>query len=435
MTTLSHRMTDWLARAQRAIPRSTAVLMRIIGLGAALADGLLMMAWAALAGPKRLAYTGAYIGKLGLWFSTIFASTDAVRASLFFWSFLVLQLLGTGLFALCFWLRTSPSLKRSTATDTLLIALQILVALATHSDLLILIAAELAFFLPRREAALWLALQIGLFAASRVPFMIDAASLKIVCNVAGITPPSLMIHNGLSVGWSISWQAFAFCGGYIAIAEQRSRIRLAAAHAELVATQQLLSDAIRASERVRIARDLHDAIGHHLTALNLHLELAVRQAGGKLAESLQASRRLAQRLLAEVRVVVSIERRDQTVNLRRALETLCAGLPSRRIALSFDADVEVRTPALAHAIFCSVQDALGNSARQSAGIRLALRNKNDGLAISISEESKRMRNRKEDERMQGLRRRIEALGGTLDSGLSQGGINTEIWLPQSGAAQ
>jgi signal transduction histidine kinase len=67
-------------------------------------------------------------------------------------------------------------------------------------------------------------------------------------------------------------------------------------------------DKAGALERARIARDLHDAIGHHLTAMTLHLDLAKRQSAGKVTELLQAAHALAQRLLAEVRKVVSAER-------------------------------------------------------------------------------------------------------------------------------
>jgi hypothetical protein len=56
---------------------------------------------------------------------------------------------------------------------------------------------------------------------------------------------------------------------------------MAAASAHLLATQSLLGDTVGASERVRIARDPHDIVSHHLTALNLHLDLALRQSSTK----------------------------------------------------------------------------------------------------------------------------------------------------------
>ena len=43
------------------------------------------------------------------------------------------------------------------------------------------------------------------------------------------------------------------------------------ANRELRALQDLMQQASRKDERTRIARDIHDLVGHHLTALSLHL--------------------------------------------------------------------------------------------------------------------------------------------------------------------
>ena len=44
---------------------------------------------------------------------------------------------------------------------------------------------------------------------------------------------------------------------------------------ELLATQELLSQASKQAERVRIARNIHDLLGHHLTALTINLRSCV----------------------------------------------------------------------------------------------------------------------------------------------------------------
>lgn len=62
--------------------------------------------------------------------------------------------------------------------------------------------------------------------------------------------------------------------------EVQMRTELAAAHAELRATSTLLAESSRADERLRIARDLHDAVGHQLTVLALELEIAARRTCG-----------------------------------------------------------------------------------------------------------------------------------------------------------
>src|SRR3546814_9388876 len=43
-------------------------------------------------------------------------------------------------------------------------------------------------------------------------------------------------------------------------------------NAELRATRALLAESARVNERTRISRELHDLLGHHLTALSLNLE-------------------------------------------------------------------------------------------------------------------------------------------------------------------
>ena len=62
------------------------------------------------------------------------------------------------------------------------------------------------------------------------------------------------------------FHVFAMLATHRARSEQELREETAALNRELVATRELLSEHSRQSERLRIARDLHDLLGHHLTA-------------------------------------------------------------------------------------------------------------------------------------------------------------------------
>ena len=55
-------------------------------------------------------------------------------------------------------------------------------------------------------------------------------------------------------------------------------------NAELRATRALLAESTRINERTRISRELHDLLGHHLTALSLNLEVASHVTEGKAQE-------------------------------------------------------------------------------------------------------------------------------------------------------
>src|SRR5437764_9492511 len=75
------------------------------------------------------------------------------------------------------------------------------------------------------------------------------------------------------------FQLFAYFAVRIAHSETLARQALAEANAELKVTAGLLDISSRTAERLRIARDLHDLLGHHLTALGLNLEVARPLAG------------------------------------------------------------------------------------------------------------------------------------------------------------
>ncbi len=60
-------------------------------------------------------------------------------------------------------------------------------------------------------------------------------------------------------------------------ARARHDAALALANAELSASRELLAENSRAAERLRISRDIHDALGHHLAALSIQLDVASRR--------------------------------------------------------------------------------------------------------------------------------------------------------------
>jgi signal transduction histidine kinase len=97
------------------------------------------------------------------------------------------------------------------------------------------------------------------------------------------------------------------------LAEKQAKEELA------IANQRIRSYALRAQEngslqeRNRIAREIHDSLGHSLTALNLHLEMAVKLSQVKPEKSrevLVEAKRLGSIALRDVRQSVSALRSD-----------------------------------------------------------------------------------------------------------------------------
>jgi signal transduction histidine kinase len=359
-----------------------------------------------------------------------------------FAALLVFRLLGVLAFVSAFWVATRPQ-GHSTRNGAVLLVAQFVLALINEGDLLYILAAELPFVLPLRAALTWLAVQSAGIAAITA-FTMDQMQFNLTATIGPDPVPMDNIPIPLSVvflvavGTGVAWQAFAFCMGYIAAAEKKNRIRLAGVNAELVAMQQLLAESARAAERLRIARDLHDGLGHHLAALSLHLDLAARQIAGNAAEAIHTSRDVARKLLLEVRTAVGAERTERPIDLRQALQTLCSGIPDPRIELAFGEPFDVSDPSLAHVIFRSVQEAISNAMRHAHAdaIEVALSVHDGGLAVVVSDNGRGVRQIQPGNGLRGMRERVEAHGGTLETLSGAGeGFTVRIWLPRHGRRQ
>ena len=335
------------------------------------------------------------------------------------------QLYGMGyavagvLFTALFWLRTRLH-RRAAAVDAALLGVQLVLGVTVETDLLYIFAAELAIVPPARRAAAWLVAMIG-------GHIVQSAAM-----VAGAgLPDQTMRFLLMNVAGEVVFYVFAYGIARLAVMEQRARQGLAAAHAELLATQAMLADTVRTSERLRIARDLHDSIGHHLTALNLHLDLADRQlAGGN--ESLRTARGLSRDLLGEVRLVVSSERADPAIDLRQSLRTLCDGIPAPAIRLDVADELRAASPTTAHALFRCVQEAISNALHHADARRIAVSVARDGASFvaTIHDDGRGARGRAEGNGLRGMRERLQALGGELAAGdAPEGGFRVALALP------
>ena len=83
------------------------------------------------------------------------------------------------------------------------------------------------------------------------------------------------------------FSGFVFVTSLVARQQAQAREEQRRLNAELRATRALLAESARINERTRISRELHDLLGHHLTALSLNLEVAGHLTEGKAQEHVQ----------------------------------------------------------------------------------------------------------------------------------------------------
>jgi signal transduction histidine kinase len=120
----------------------------------------------------------------------------------------------------------------------------------------------------------------------------------------------------------LMFNLFALIMMNTAIKERRAREQANQLNRELLATHSLLRQASQQAERVRIARNIHDLLGHHLTALTINLQVASRIVEGEAKEKVEQCHSLSKVLLSDVREAVSEIRDKSNIYLKDALEIL-----------------------------------------------------------------------------------------------------------------
>ncbi|WP_435736353.1 histidine kinase [Cellulosimicrobium sp. PMB13] len=207
----------------------------------------------------------------------------------------------------------------------------------------------------------------------------------------------------------------ASVGSTLALRRERTmREQLAAAHVELRAAAVLRDVSTRSDERLRIARELHDVLGHQLTVLALELETASHQDGDRAREHVLRAKAVARELLGDVRATVG-ELRRRAPSLEEAIESVVERVPTPRVRVRVADDVAVdeeQTVVLVRA----VQEVVTNTLRHAEATELTL---DVGLAADgrvrlVAQDDGRGAHRVEPGHgLQGLAERVEALGGTV----------------------
>ena len=282
--------------------------------------------------------------------------------------------------------------------------------------LLVVVAWQIAWSTttPRKAIAAVLGLAAAL-AAMKCVDQVDGMSLLVLTSTCG-------------------FMLFAVSAAHLARSEASARESLAKVNAELRATHALLADNARMAERLRISRDLHDVLGHNLTSLTVHLDVADRLAQGASVQHVRCARAIAGTLLDEVRGVVS-QIRVQPVDLRATLRSLTEGLPGLRVDLTIPDELTALDPARADAILRCVQELITNTLRhaQARELSIEIRQSIDGALSIAARDDGRGGEVIEGHGLAGMRERFEALGGSLSvAGAPGRGFSVQGQIPALG---
>ena len=228
-----------------------------------------------------------------------------------------------------------------------------------------------------------------------------------------------------------SFHFFALLMTHQARSEQRARQELQHSHQQLLATQDLLMIASQQQERTRIARDLHDVLGHHLTALTINLQVAGHLTEGEAKAKVDQCHQIAKLLLSDVRESVSALREHQQFSIYQALEKLLTAVPGVRVQWDCPQDAELADVKVAQQLLLIVQEALTNTLRHSQATEFYLSVKPvDGfLQLTIDDNGTVAQGWKPGNGLTGMKERVASCAGTLVWQVKDSHFNLQVTLP------
>jgi signal transduction histidine kinase len=280
--------------------------------------------------------------------------------------------------------------------------------LVTPIVILIVPAYSLAAHLPRRTALAGLAVCVAgtLIAAPAVPTILVALA--------------------------------AFGAGLAARDRARRVAELSALNAELQRTRDAHAARARGEERLRIARELHDAVAHSMTVIVLQAGAAQRVWGHDPAAARVAVAALgdvARATLAELRETL----RGAPPARLGALEEIAARVRPLgvEVEIAGEDELDAVPPSVEQAAYAVVQEALTNAVRHAAPTtaRVELRRAGDDLLVEVADSGRAPGPAATaavtgtGSGLQGMAERVAAHGGELRYGAAGGGFRVAARLP------
>ncbi|EHR50265.1 signal transduction histidine kinase [Saccharomonospora marina XMU15] len=246
------------------------------------------------------------------------------------------------------------------------------------------------------------------------------------------------IEEGLPTAYVASYEfltnvalvAAAIAFGYSVHLRREARSQQERLNALTVLEQELAAENRVNTERMRIARDMHDVVGHGMSVIVLHGNVAAEAIGHDEAAAARAVQRIrdaAATTMRDLRATVKLLRTPgagaderEAVGLS-ALPNLCrvardAGVVAE---LRMDADPERVDGAVSAAAYRVVQEALTNVIRHAdaACVRVRVRMAGDELEVEVADDGRGSvaAQDRDGHGIAGMTERVTLLGGTLSA--------------------
>jgi len=158
-------------------------------------------------------------------------------------------------------------------------------------------------------------------------------------------------------------QAFAITSSLARVQESHLKQQLFEQNAELVDARSALAQKSQMEERLRIAGDLHDSIGHQLTALRLQLEALFQVVPEEIKPTVAISQQLSSDLLENIRGIVKRMSREESIDLGSVLQQMDSDTPGVTITLT--TAIPIIDAGLKQQLIPCIKEGVSNAIRHS----------------------------------------------------------------------
>ncbi len=321
-----------------------------------------------------------------------------------------------------YWVTLNLGRKRRNPIDYVLMSVLTLSSLGfgffsgsgLGSILLMVAASVIAWLLPAAWGIAW----IVLANMSLIPVFMSM----------NYTFSDALMQSSLYGGFCL----FVFATSYVARQQAQARDEQRRLNAELRGTRLLLAESTRMTERTRISRELHDLLGHHLTALSLNLEVASHLTQGVPKEHITQAHTLAKLLLTDVREVVSTLRESGAMNVAEALKPLAQNVPGIKIHMDVQEPLMMDEPDRAHVLLRCTQEIVTNAVRHSKAENLWIHvdSQKGVVHLNARDDGQGSSQWVAGNGLKGMRERLEQFAGSVEIKTAPGrGFGVEISLP------